>query len=214
MSKYLYMVNPRIPLKLNGEVIRRSKNLELDIDEVKYALKHGPVHRKFNAQTMERVTLQNIEQLHVEKMNETPTIVTDDIFQEEDTKQQQVEQPENISDSLTGLVGLQIQGEENINIDSPENLKVDVITDDGSEETPAIIMSEEYPETLQVPVDLEGNQDVSIDVEQKVEEVVTDEVQFETEQEQPVEQQVPNNNKYTNNQYQRNNQYRKKRKNR
>ena len=67
MNKYLYMVNPRIPLRLCGEVIRRSKNIELDKEEVKFALKHGPVYRKFDAQTMERVTLQNLDEVHVEK---------------------------------------------------------------------------------------------------------------------------------------------------
>lgn len=67
MDKYLYMVNPRIPLHLCGEVIRRAKNLELDKEEVKYALKHGPVYRKFDAQTMERVTLLNLDEMHVEK---------------------------------------------------------------------------------------------------------------------------------------------------
>ena len=67
MSKYLYMVNPKIQLKLCGEVIRRPKNLELDKEEVKFALKHGPVYRKFDAQTMERVTLQNLDEMHVEK---------------------------------------------------------------------------------------------------------------------------------------------------
>ena len=67
MDKYLYMVNPRIPLHLCGEVIRKAKNLELDKEEVKYALKHGPVYRKFDAQTMERVTLLNLDEMHVEK---------------------------------------------------------------------------------------------------------------------------------------------------
>ena len=67
MSKYLYMVNPKIQLKLCGEVIRRPKNLELDKEEVKFALRHGPVYRKFDAQTMERVTLLNLDEMHVEK---------------------------------------------------------------------------------------------------------------------------------------------------
>jgi hypothetical protein len=59
------MVNPRIPLTICGETIRRSKNLKLTKDEVKHALKHGPVYRKFSAKTIERVTLQNIDSLHV-----------------------------------------------------------------------------------------------------------------------------------------------------
>ena len=79
MDKYLYMVNPRIPLRLCGEVIRRSKNIELDKEEVKYALKHGPVYRKFDAQTMERVTLQNLDEVHVEKKGMKVEVKVEDV---------------------------------------------------------------------------------------------------------------------------------------
>ena len=79
MDKYLYMVNPRIPLRLCGEVIRRSKNVELDKEEVKYALKHGPVYRKFDAQTMERVTLQNLDEVHVEKKGMKVEVKVEDV---------------------------------------------------------------------------------------------------------------------------------------
>ena len=79
MSKYLYMVNPKIQLKLCGEVIRRPKNLELDKEEVKFALRHGPVYRKFDAQTMERVTLQNLDEMHVEKKGMVVEEVKDEV---------------------------------------------------------------------------------------------------------------------------------------
>ena len=79
MDKYLYMVNPRIPLRLCGEVIRRSKNVELDKEEVKYALKHGPVYRKFDVQTMERVTLQNLDEVHVEKKGMKVEVKVEDV---------------------------------------------------------------------------------------------------------------------------------------
>lgn len=79
MSKYLYMVNPKIQLKLCGEVIRRPKNLELDKEEVKFALKHGPVYRKFDAQTMERVTLQNLDEMHVEKKGIVPEVKMEEV---------------------------------------------------------------------------------------------------------------------------------------
>ena len=79
MSKYLYMVNPKIQLKLCGEVIRRPKNLELDKEEVKFALRHGPVYRKFDAQTMERVTLQNLDEMKKKKKGMVVEKVKDEV---------------------------------------------------------------------------------------------------------------------------------------
>ena len=109
MSKYSYMVNPRIPLKLNGEVIRRSKYVDLDKEEVKHALKHGPVYRKFDAQTTERVTLQNLDELHVEKkgvsvvkVEEVVTPIQDPV-KDEDVKEEETSALKQVTKELLEL---------------------------------------------------------------------------------------------------------------
>lgn len=67
MEKYLYTVNPRMPIRnvIPGQLITREANLSLDLDQVKACLKFGPVYRKFaNANQVIQVTLENCERLH------------------------------------------------------------------------------------------------------------------------------------------------------
>ena len=67
MEKYLYTVNPRMPIRnvIPGQLITRESNLSLDLEQVKACLKFGPVYRKFaNANQTIQVTLENCERLH------------------------------------------------------------------------------------------------------------------------------------------------------
>ena len=184
MDKYLYMVNPRIPLRLCGEVIRKAKNLELDKEEVKYALKHGPVYRKFDAQTMERVTLQNLDEMHVEKKGMVVEEVKDEdvkVFEGEtpvvDTIKEKTSAIEQVAEELFGEMRDATPEEQQSVSDHIESI---------SEEVPVEEVKEEETSTEEV----------------KEEEVVTEETSTE---EVPVEEQKqPQNNNY----------YRKKKRNR
>ena len=188
MSKYLYMVNPKIQLKLCGEVIRRPKNLELDKEEVKFALKHGPVYRKFDAQTMERVTLQNLDEMHVEKKG----MVVEEV---------------KVEDAVTPIQEYPVK-DEVVKVSEGETPVVDTI----KEKTSAIEqvaeelfgeMRDATPEEQQSVSDYIESISEEVPVEEvKEEEVVTEETSTE---EVPVEEQKqPQNNNY----------YRKKKRNR
>ena len=65
-AKYTYEVRPKVPMRnfIQGKMINRPTVLQLDIDEVKNALKFGPVYRRFDTVHVERVTLINLEELH------------------------------------------------------------------------------------------------------------------------------------------------------
>lgn len=65
-AKYTYEVRPKIPMRnfIPGKMINRPTVLQLDMDEVKNALKFGPVYRRFDTVHVERVTLINLEELH------------------------------------------------------------------------------------------------------------------------------------------------------
>ena len=190
MSKYLYMVNPKIQLKLCGEVIRRPKNLELDKEEVKFALRHGPVYRKFDAQTMERVTLQNLEEMHVEKKG----MVVEEV---------------KVEDVVTPIQDLHTE-DEVVKVSEGETPQVDTIKDE-SKPTAMEQLAEEVfgemrdatPEEQQSVSDYIESISEEVPVEEvKEEEVVTEETSTE---EVPVEEQKqPQNNNY----------YRKKKRNR
>ena len=191
MSKHLYMVNPRIPLRLNGETIRRSKNMELEKEEVKFALKHGPVYRKFSAQVMERVTLQNIDELHVANKNETvkKEVVVETPVQE---PVQTNTAEDTIESSVTPIV----------NQETTEEIITPGVTPEAQEIKPEVeIATEEQPTTVQ-------QETVNGDTEETVEEE-SEEVEDETEEMDTDEQQPANPNFNPNNNY-----YRKKRKNR
>ena len=132
MSKYLYMVNPKIQLKLCGEVIRRPKNLELDKEEVKFALRHGPVYRKFDAQTMERVTLQNLDEMHVEKKG----MVVEEV---------------KVEDNVTPIQEYPVKEEEQVTEEVPvEEVKEEEVV---TEETSTEEVKEEEQVTEEVPVE-------------------------------------------------------------
>ena len=191
MSKHLYMVNPRIPLRLNGETIRRSKNMELEKEEVKFALKHGPVYRKFSAQVMERVTLQNIDELHVANKNETvkKEVVVETPVQE---PVQTNTAEDTIESSVTPI----------INQETTEEIITPGVAPEAQEIKPEVeIATEEQPTTVQ-------QETVNGDTEETVEEE-SEEVEDETEEMDTDEQQPANPNFNPNNNY-----YRKKRKNR
>lgn len=192
MSKYSYMVNPRIPLKLNGEVIRRSKYVDLDKEEVKHALKHGPVYRKFDAQTTERVTLQNLDELHVEKKGvsvvKVEEIVTplQDPVKDEDAK---------VSEGETPVVDT-IEGKDKSAIEQVAEELFGEMRDATSEEQQSV---QDHIESI--------SEDVP------VEDVVTEETPVEGEEvkeETPVEETTAEEQK----QPQNNNYYRKKKRNR
>lgn len=186
MNKYLYMVNPRIPLRLCGEVIRRSKNIELDKEEVKFALKHGPVYRKFDAQNMERVTLQNLDDVHVEK------------------KGMKVEV--KVEDAVAPLQELPAQ-EEVVNVSEGETPVVDTIEHDktATEKLAEEVAEDKVNETVSEEV---VSEEVAEDI---VEETVSDEVVSEEATEETVEEAV---NTEEQRQPNTNNYYRKKKRNR
>ena len=195
MDKYLYMVNPRIPLHLCGEVIRRAKNLELDKEEVKYALKHGPVYRKFDAQTMERVTLLNLDEMHVEKKG----MVVEEV---------------KVEDAVTPIQEYPVK-DEVVKVSEGETPVVDTIKEETStvEQVAEELfgeMREATPEEQQSVSDhIESiSEEVKVEVEEEsvetevegVEEVETSTVEQVTEE----DQKQPQNNNY----------YRKKKRNR
>ena len=171
MSKYLYMVNPKIQLKLCGEVIRRPKNLELDKEEVKFALKHGPVYRKFDAQTMERVTLQNLDEMHVEKKGMVVEEVKDEDVKVSEGETSAIEQ---VAEELFGEMRDATPEEQQSVSDYIESISEEVPVEEVKEEE---VVTEETS-TEEVPVE-----------EVKEEEVVTEEVPVE-------EQKQPQNNNY------------------
>jgi hypothetical protein len=190
------MVNPRIPLKLNGETIRRSKNMELEKEEVRFALKHGPVYRKFSAQVMERVTLQNIDELHVANKNET---VKKEVIVE--TPVQEPVQTNTAEDTIESSVTPIINQETTEEVITPgvapevETIKPEVE-----------IATEEPPTTVQQET-VDGDTEETAEVESVEEE--SEEVEDETEEMDTDRQQSANPNFNPNNNY-----YRKKRKNR
>lgn len=196
MSKYSYMVNPRIPLKLNGEVIRRSKYVDLDKEEVKHALKHGPVYRKFDAQTTERVTLQNLDELHVEKKG-VPVVKVEEV--------------------VTPIQDLHTE-DEVVKVSEGETPVVDTIeTIEGKDKSAIEQVAEELFGEMRdaTPEEQQSVQDhiESISEDVPVEDVVTEETPVEGEEvkeETPVEETTAEEQK----QPQNNNYYRKKKRNR
>ena len=191
MDKYLYMVNPRIPLHLCGEVIRRAKNLELDKEEVKYALKHGPVYRKFDAQTMERVTLLNLDEMHVEKKG----MVVEEV---------------KVEDAVTPIQEYPVK-DEVVKVSEGETPQVDTIKDEPKPTAMEQLAEEVFGEMRDATP--EEQQSVSDHIESISEEVPVEEVKEEevvtteetSTEEVPVEEQKqPQNNNY----------YRKKKRNR
>ena len=198
MSKYLYMVNPKIQLKLCGEVIRRPKNLELDKEEVKFALRHGPVYRKFDAQTMERVTLQNLDEMHVEKKGMVVEKVKD-----EDVKVSEGETPvvDTIKEKTSAIeqVAEELFGEMR-DATPEEQQSVSDYIESISEEVPVEEVKDEEAVTEETSTEEVKEEQVTEEVpveEVKEEEVVTEETSIE-------EQKQPQNNNY----------YRKKKRNR
>lgn len=188
MEKYTYMVNPRIPLKICNMEIRRSKNLELTKDEVKFALKHGPVYRKFDARTLERVTLQNIDSLHVEVKGVVKTSVVENI---------------TVEDAVTPLQTTEeISTPEVVDLTKGEEITPDtLLPEDKTEETV------ETTETEEKTVDEEVNNDeVKDDTVEDVETVETTTTEEVKEEKVEVKQQE---RQFTNNGY-----YRKKKRNR
>lgn len=178
MEKYTYMVNPRIPLKICNMEIRRSKNLELTKDEVKFALKHGPVYRKFDARTLERVTLQNIDSLHVEVKGVVKTSVVENI---------------NVEDAIAPLQTTEeISAPEVVDLTKGEEITPDILLpEDKTEETV------ETTETEEKTVDEEVNNDeVKDDTTEDVETVETTEEVEEEKVEVKQERQFTNNNYY------------------
>ena len=150
MNKYLYMVNPRIPLRLCGEVIRRSKNVELDKEEVKFALKHGPVYRKFDAQTMERVTLQNLDEVHVEKKGTKVEVKVEDAvapLQELPAQEEVV----NVSEGETPVVDT-IEHDKTATEKLVEEVAEDTVNETVSEE---VVSEEATEETVEEAVNTE-----------------------------------------------------------
>ena len=65
-TKYTYEVRPKVPMRnfIPGKMINRPTVLQLDKDEVKNAIKFGPVYRRFDTTHVERVTLANLDELH------------------------------------------------------------------------------------------------------------------------------------------------------
>ena len=176
MDKYLYMVNPRIPLRLCGEVIRRSKNIELDKEEVKFALKHGPVYRKFDAQTMERVTLQNLDEVHVEKKGMKVEVKVEDVVapvQDLSTQEEVVK----VSEGETPVVDTIKEHDKTATEKLAEELFGEMrdATPEEQESTQQIIdkLSEEVEDEEVVVVsddtaEIENTEETSEDVEEKV----------------------------------------------
>lgn len=70
-SKFKYEVHPRIPIRnlIPQKAITRPTQLDLSKDEVKLCLKHGPVIRLFDRTTQVKVTLYNLDEVHVAKYN-------------------------------------------------------------------------------------------------------------------------------------------------
>ena len=65
-TKYTYEVRPKVPMRnfIPGRMINRPTVLQLDKEEVKSAIKFGPVYRRFDTTHVERVTLANLDELH------------------------------------------------------------------------------------------------------------------------------------------------------
>ena len=203
MSKYLYMVNPRIALKLNGETIRRSKNVELEKEEVKFALKHGPVYRKFNAQVMERVTLQNIDELHVASKDDKKVNKTVDEVKPAEEK------TDNLEDAVTPITGFETKEED---ITDEKEITVDEIESDSTDNNELVVDTETSEETETVTVSDEVVTDEvvteeNVEVSETTETVTEENVEVTETPEVPVQQNFQN-------QQGTNNYYRKKRKNR
>ena len=171
MNKYIYMVNPRIPLKLCGETIRRSKNLELNKEEVKFALKHGPVYRKFDARTMERVTLQNIDKLHVKTKGEVVV--------------------ETIEEVIAPLTGGLTTEDETVDISKGETLIPDIIKPETEDEEVVdnmeINSSEQLDEETEVVI--VNNEETEVETVEVIQEQ-------QPEKPQSLHQQSRNNNGY------------------
>ena len=66
MSKYIYQVNPRLPIQVEVGFIRSPKSVELSLQEVIDNLPKAAIFRRFNDK-IERVTTLNAERLHNEK---------------------------------------------------------------------------------------------------------------------------------------------------
>lgn len=88
MSKFLYEVAPKIPIKdlVPNEIIRRERIMELAKEEVLHCLKYGSVTRKFANQNLnKKVTLANIDQLHQAVYSEdvAEIVITDNTIVED-----------------------------------------------------------------------------------------------------------------------------------
>lgn len=91
--KFKYIVRPSIPIRgVFGRTIHKETLMELEKEEVKTCLKHGPVFRRFDLSNSVKVTLLNLDRLHNEKFipenewnTETPVVetVTPEVTSEE-----------------------------------------------------------------------------------------------------------------------------------
>ena len=93
--KFKYIVRPSIPIRgVFDRTIHKETLMELEKEEVKICLKHGPVFRRFDLSNSVKVTLLNLDRLHNEKFipenewNKTPVVeavVTPEVTAEEPT---------------------------------------------------------------------------------------------------------------------------------
>lgn len=77
-ERFLYEVHPVRPfVSPDGKQIKRACSIQLTKEEVKEYLKKGTVYRKFSGSNtkMERVTLSNLDSLHVRVKGEDQSVV-------------------------------------------------------------------------------------------------------------------------------------------
>lgn len=67
--KYLYSINPKKPIRTLPELglLRSRKTLELSKEQVLEILKYASVYRRFDSNTIERVSVSNLDRLHNDK---------------------------------------------------------------------------------------------------------------------------------------------------
>jgi hypothetical protein len=68
--KYLYSINPKKPIRTLPELglLRSRKTLELSKEQVLEILKYASVYRRFDSNTIERVSISNLDRLHNDKL--------------------------------------------------------------------------------------------------------------------------------------------------
>ena len=184
--KYAYQIHPKKPIRALPEfgLIRTKRTLMLTKEQVKKVLPFASVYRRFNHDTVERVTIYNLDRLHNERLmtEEEYNIFTthNTVFvKPEDIVVEEVKVEEPVVDQETSDVvendspSIPTENEENI-VFATEEVQEDTISGAITEESTESEESDaetQIAEAVEETVVVESEEEVENNSEEEKEEV-------------------------------------------